>query len=255
MLLTIDAGNTNITFAIYAGERLRAQWRLGSGIHRTADEMAIWLSQLMGMQGIKAADIDGAILSCVIPYALHDLKQLSKRYFNTEMLVIGEGSLAEPIAVALDKGTQVGADRLVNAFAAWQQYKQPCIIVDFGTATTFDVVSAQGAYAGGVIAPGVHLSLHALEEAAAKLPTIDIKAPQSVIGKNTTHAMQSGMYWGYVSLIEGIITRIKQETGETMKVIATGGLAALYAKDITLFDAVDADLTIRGLQEIYDGYA
>lgn len=254
MLLTIDAGNTNTVFALFDDDALIGQWRVHSNAERTADEYAVWLTQLLQLQGINTNNINAAITSCVIPHALFDLRQLCKRYFDTELLVVGDEPIGKPMPVDLAEHVEVGADRLVNAFAAWQQYGQACIIVDFGTATTFDVVSSNGAYSGGVIAPGVHLSLDALQEAAAKLPSVSIEAPKQVIGKHTVHAMQSGIYFGYAGMIEGIITRIKQEAGGAMKVIATGGLAPLYAKEIKLFDAVDQELTIRGLREIYYNY-
>lgn len=251
MLLTIDAGNTNTVFAIFDGEELLGQWRIHSNAVRTADEYAIWLTQLMELQHMKPSQVTAAITSCVIPHALFDLKQLCKRYFHTELLVVGEEPLGSPITVELDPHAEAGADRLVNAFAAWGAYKKACVIVDFGTATTFDVVSNEGAYIGGVIAPGVHLSLNALQEAAAKLPNITIKSRETVIGKNTTHAMQSGIYYGYASMVDGIIDRIKKEYGQEMKVLATGGLANLYAKEISAFDKVDQELTIQGLRMIF----
>ena len=254
MLLTIDAGNTNTVFAVFDGDTLCGQWRIHSNTDRTADEYAIWLTQLMQLEGVQPGQIDAAILSCVIPHALFDLKQLCKRYFHTELLVVGEAPIDHPIPVELDPNTEVGADRLVGAFAAWQRYQQACIIVDFGTATTFDVVSERGTYVGGVIAPGVHLSLDALQEAAAKLPSITIKAPEKIIGTNTVSAMQSGIYFGYASMIEGILARIHAETNQPTKTIATGGLAPLYAKEINTFDEVDQELTIRGLREIYNNH-
>lgn len=250
MLLTIDAGNTNTVFAIYDGDTLKCQWRIGSDAKRTADEYAVWLLQLMALKGIDPAAIDRAIAACVIPYALHDLKTLCRQYFNTELRVIGEVGVATGIAAEVDPNTEVGADRLVNAYAVWKKFAMPVVVVDFGTATTFDIINERGAYIGGVIAPGVNLSLDALQKAAAKLPNIAIHRPEKVIGRNTIAAMQSGIYYGYVGLIEGIVARIREEVGKTMKVVATGGLAPLYAKAATAIESVEPDLTIWGLKEI-----
>lgn len=254
MLLVIDAGNTNIVFAIYEGDALRAEWRISSSAKRTSDEYAVWLLQLMQLHNLQAADIRHAICSCVIPYALFDLKTLCKKYFHTELLVIGEGKLARPIATNVDANVEVGADRLVNSFAVWKKYQMPTIVVDFGTATTFDVVGDKGVYEGGVIAPGVNLSLSALQQAAAKLPNVSISAPSSIIGKNTVSAMQSGIYYGYLGLIEGIVSRLKESSASPMKVVATGGLAPLYAKSAAVIDHVDQDLTIWGLKELFHTY-
>lgn len=251
MLLVIDAGNTNTVFAIFEGNALKAEWRISSSAKRTSDEYAIWLIQLMQLQGLKLTDISKAICACVIPYALFDLKTLCKNYFKTELLVVGEGMLAKPIETNVDQNVEVGADRLVNSFAAWKKFACPAIVVDFGTATTFDVVGEKGCYEGGVIAPGVHLSLAALQQAAAKLPNVSITAPKQVIGKNTVSAMQSGIYFGYLGLIEGIVARLKESYGKPMKVVATGGLAALYAKSTKAIDEVDSDLTVWGLKELF----
>lgn len=254
MLLVIDAGNTNTVFAIFDGDTLKAEWRISSSAKRTADEYAIWLIQLMQLGGLQPADIKAAICACVIPYALFDLKTLCKNYFKTELSVIGEGVLAKPIVTNVDANVEVGADRLVNSFAAWRKFACPTIVVDFGTATTFDVVGENGTYEGGVIAPGVHLSLAALQQAAAKLPNVSITAPQQVLGKNTVSAMQSGIYFGYLGLIEGIVSRLKENCGKSMKVVATGGLAPLYAKSTKAIDEVDQDLTVWGLKELYHSY-
>ncbi len=255
MLLVIDAGNTNTVFAVYDGNELKAEWRISSQAHRTSDEYAIWLIQLMKLAELTPADIKAAICACVIPYALYDLKTLCKRYFHADLLVVGEGSLAKPIATNVDANVEVGADRLVNSFAAWSKFKTPAVIVDLGTATTFDIVGEGGVYEGGVIAPGVNLSLSALQQAAAKLPNISISAPQHIIGKNTVAAMKSGIYFGYLGLIEGIVARLKETTGNHTKVIATGGLAALYAKSTKAIDVVDPDLTVWGLKELHHQFS
>jgi type III pantothenate kinase len=251
MLLAIDAGNTNTVFALFEGEAMVAQWRLSTAHTRTADEYAIWLTQLMGLKNIDSKAITGAICASVVPQVNYELKTLCRRYFNTELLLIGEPNVKLGIAIEIDRPEEVGADRVVNAFAAWEKYKTAAVVVDFGTATTFDVVSAQGAYIGGVIAPGIHLSLDALQKAAAKLPTVEISRPAQVIGKNTVAAMQSGIYFGYTGLIEGIVARLKETLGGNVKVLATGGLAPLYAKATSVIDEVSSDLTMLGLNQIY----
>jgi type III pantothenate kinase len=254
MLLVIDAGNTNVVFAVFDGETLKGQWRISTDARRTSDEYGVWLTQVLGLAGIKPAQITGAVLASVVPQALFDLRQLVKRYFHRELLVIGDPRLKinNGIGVTIDNPAEVGADRLVNAFAAWKRYQCPLIVVDFGTATTFDVVSAQGNYIGGVIAPGVNLSLDALQKAAAKLPNVAIQKPTKIIGTNTVGAMQSGIYYGYAGLIEGIAGRIISEYGAPMKVIATGGLASLYAKACPLIEQLEPDLTIYGLKDLYE---
>jgi type III pantothenate kinase len=252
MLLVIDVGNTNVVFAVFNGETLAGQWRISTDAKRTSDEYGVWLTQVLEHSELSPASIKHAVCASVVPQALFDLRQLSRRYFNCELMVIGAlPGIKTGIGVKIDNPREAGADRLVNAYAAWQRYKQALIVVDFGTATTFDVVSKDGDYVGGVIAPGVNLSLDALHKAAAKLPNIGIQRPEKVIGTNTIGAMQSGIYYGYVSLIEGIVSRIKAEQGGSMKVIATGGLASLYAKATPVIEALEPDLTIYGLKELY----
>lgn len=254
MLLTIDAGNTNVVFAVFDGEKLIGQWRISTDARRTADEYGVWLTQVLEHAGIAPEKITGAVLASVVPQALFDLRQLAKKYFHTELLVISDPrlSLKTGITVKIDNPQEVGADRLVNAAAAWKRYKQALIVVDFGTATTFDVVSGKGEYIGGIIAPGVNLSLEALHLAAAKLPNVAIQPPEKVIGTNTVGAMQSGIYYGYAGLVGGITERIKKEYGSPMKVIATGGLAPLYAKACPVIEHLEPDLTIYGLKDIYE---
>lgn len=252
MLLVIDVGNTNVVFAVFDGEKLAGQWRISTDARRTSDEYGVWLTQVLAHSGIKAKEITGAVAASVVPQALFDLRQLAKRYFNTELLIIGDPRIKTGIGVKIDNPREVGADRLVNAFAAWGKYKQALIVVDFGTATTFDVVNSEGNYIGGVIAPGVNLSLDALHKAAAKLPNVAVARPSKVIGTNTIGAMQSGIYYGYVGLIDGIVARIKSEQGQTMKVIATGGLASLYARACPVIESLEPDLTIYGLKELYE---
>jgi type III pantothenate kinase len=250
MLLAIDSGNTNIVFAVFEGDTLRRQWRSSNNPDRTADEYAVWLTQLMVLDGISAEDIDGAVIANVVPAAQYNLATLCRRYFNCEPLVVGEG-VDLGIGILLDNPEEVGADRLVNAIAAHERYKGPVIVIDFGTATTFDIVDAEGNYWGGVIAPGVNLSLEALHMHAAKLPRIGIKRPDHVIGKGTISAMRSGVYWGYVGLIEGLVSRIKEEFGAPMTVVATGGLAPLFAEATKVIAHQDADLTLRGLRLVF----
>jgi len=253
-LLVIDAGNTNVVFAVFEGDTLSGQWRISTDARRTADEYGVWLTQVLEHAGIAPGKITGAVLASVVPQAIFDLRQLAKRYFHTELMVIGDPRLKlnTGVGVLIDNPAEVGADRLVNAFAAWKRYKQALIVVDFGTATTFDVVSKEGNYIGGVIAPGVNLSLDALHRAAAKLPTVAIQKPAKIIGTNTIGAMQSGIYYGYVGLIEGIAGGIKAEYGSKMLVIATGGLASLYAKATPLIEHLEPDLTIFGLKDLYE---
>jgi type III pantothenate kinase len=253
MLLAIDCGNTNIVFAVYdADERLRGSWRASTDAKRTADEYAVWLTQLMALEGLAPDDVEDAIIANVVPPTMYALKTLCGRYFKVTPLVIGEPGTDIGIEVSIARPDQVGEDRLVNAVAAYASFGGPLIVIDFGTATTFDVIGAGGAYEGGVIAPGINSSLEALDRAAAKLPRIALKEPpQQVIGQATIPAMESGAYWGYVGLIEGLVTRIKGEYGRPMKVVATGGLAALFANATASIDEVDPDLTLRGLLAIY----
>jgi type III pantothenate kinase len=251
MLLAIDAGNTNIVFAVHDGTAIRAEWRAVTKTSRTADEYAILLKQLLDIEGLGFSDIDAAIIATVVPAALFDLRQLCRRFMHCEPLVIGEPNVDLGIEVHIDRPEAVGADRLVNAVAAHAAYKGPLIVVDFGTATTFDVVSEKGDYEGGVIAPGANLSAEALHQGAAMLPRVAIQRTQSVIGKDTIPAMQSGLYWGYVGLIEGIVSRVKEEYGKPMSVVGTGGLASLFYKQMNIIDHLDPDLTIRGLIQIH----
>jgi type III pantothenate kinase len=247
MLLCIDAGNTNIVFAVHDGREIRAEWRAVTETTRTADEWAVMLGPLLQLNGLSFADIDGAIIATVVPAALFDLRLLCRRYVKCEPLVIGDPNIDLGIGVHTDRPEAVGADRLVNTVAAHATYKGALIVVDFGTATTFDIVAANGDYEGGVIAPGVNLSAQALHQAAAMLPRVAIGRTQSVIGKDTVPAMQSGLYWGYISLVEGLVARIKEEYGQPMSVIGTGGLANLFFKQTPVIEHLDPDLTIRGL--------
>ena len=248
LLLAIDAGNTNTVFAVMDGGDLKSQWRSATKEVRTADEHFVWLSSLMALTGIQREDIGAAIISTVVPQSLFNLRSLCRNYFDVEPYVIGDANVQLGIKV---HAQDVGADRLVNAVAAHSTYEGALIVIDFGTATTFDVVSADGDYEGGVIAPGINTSLEALHLAAAKLPRIEVAQPQRVIGDGTIHAMQSGTFWGYVGLIEGLVGRIHAEYEKPMTVIATGGLATLFHNATEVIEHVDRDLTIRGLLEIY----
>jgi type III pantothenate kinase len=251
MLLAIDAGNTNIVFAVCEGDAIRAQWRAATKTSRTADEYAAWLKEMLSLENLRFADLDAAIIASVVPAALFDLRSLCRRYLNCEALVVGDANVELGIGVHADRPAAVGADRLANTVAAHAAYPGALIVVDFGTATTFDIVSAEGNYEGGVIAPGANLSAEALHQAAAMLPRVAIERTQSVIGKDTVPAMQSGLYWGYVGLIEGLVGRIKAEYGQPMTVIATGGLAALFLKQVAVIDHLNPDLTIAGLIRIH----
>ncbi|HEY1224858.1 MAG TPA: type III pantothenate kinase [Brevundimonas sp.] len=251
MLLAIEQGNTNTLFAVHDGANWIAQWRTATESTRTADEYAVWLSQLLSMHGLALKAIDGCIISSVVPQSIFNLRNLSRRYLNAEPLVIGDAGVNLGMTARILKPSEAGADRLVNAIGAHMQYPGDLIVIDSGTATTFDVIAADGAFEGGIIAPGVNLSLQALHEAAAMLPRIAIQKPERVIGKDTVSNMQSGVFWGYIALIEGLVARIKAEWGKPMTVIGTGGVASLFEGATTSIDRFDPDLTIRGLLEIW----
>ena len=246
MLLAIDCGNTNTVFSIWNGARFVATWRIATDHKRTADEYFVWLSSLL-MLTKTDADVTEAIISSTVPRVVFNLRVLCDRYFHCRPLVVGKPDCALPVAPRVDQGVAVGPDRLVNTVAGFNRHGGNLIIVDFGTATTFDVVDFDGAYVGGVIAPGVNLSLEALHMAAAALPHIDVAKPLKAIGTNTVACMQSGVYWGYVGLIEGIVREVRRERDHPMKVIATGGLASLFAQGTELFNAIEDDLTMHGL--------
>lgn len=252
MLLTIDCGNTNTVFSIWDGTRFIATWRIATDHKRTADEYFVWLSSLMMLTKTEASITD-AIISSTVPRVVFNLRVLCNRYFDCRPLVVGKPECRLPVLPRVDQGTTVGPDRLVNTVGAHDRHGGDLIVVDFGTATTFDVVDTDGAYIGGVIAPGVNLSLEALHMAAAALPHVDVSRPAKAIGTNTVACMQSGVYWGYIGLVEGIVREVRKERDRDMKVIATGGLASLFAQDTTLFDSVEDDLTMHGLMLI-DAY-
>ena len=249
MLLAIDVGNTNTVFALVAGGELMAQWRTATAQTRTADEYAVWLSQVMALGGRwTLRDVDACIVSTVVPQALFNLRNLARRYLDVEPMIVG--AEVPGVEVRIDRPAEAGADRIVGAVGGFVAYGGPLIVVDSGTATTFDVVGADGGFEGGVIAPGVNLSAQALHAAAARLPKIEIMRPPRTIGRDTVTAMQAGVFWGYVALIDGLIDRICREHGGPMTVVATGGVSSLFQGATTRIDHFDPDLTIRGLTEI-----
>jgi type III pantothenate kinase len=252
MLLAVNANNTNVKFAVYDGERALGDWRIRTESARTADEYVVWLNQLMSLAGLKIGDVTDAIIATVVPQALFNLRMLCERHLQTKPLIVGESDVTLGIQVLMDMPVhEVGADRLANAVGGHVLFGRPLIIVDFGTATTFDVIDAAGNYLGGVIAPGINLSLESLHTATAKLPRIAVAAPKRVIGKDTLTAMQSGIYWGYVGLIEGIVARIRTEFGDELTVVATGGLAPLFARATPVIERHEPEITMRGLVEIH----
>jgi len=254
MILAVDVGNTNLVFALVDAGEIKARWRIATDPRRTADQYSVWLHQLLELEGYSREDIEGVIIGTVVPRALHNLVVLSEKYFHKTPIVAGQGAAAWPMQLDVDEPQNVGADRALNAVAAHSKYSGDLLIIDFGTATTFDVVSGAGAYTGGIIAPGINLSLDALVNATAKLPRIAIEAPDSnsVIGRTTGTQMIIGIYWGYVAMLEGLTERIKREVGRPVTVIATGGLATLFDKHTEVFDAIEPDLTIQGLSLLYD---
>jgi type III pantothenate kinase len=254
MLLAIEAGNTNIKFALIDAAEIKTRWRIATNARKTADEYAVWLVQLLALEGYHKSDVTAVIISTVVPAALHNLRQLASKYFGVEALVAGRAPVEWGIALKVDEPQAVGADRAINAIAAQSFEAGEKIVISFGTATTFDHIGRDGAYHGGSIAPGVNLSIDALYAAAAMLPRIAIERPvgDSLIGKTTVGQMQIGIYWGYVAMIEGMLARMKAEIGAPVKVIATGGLAILFQEHSHLFDRVEPDLTLRGLAILYE---
>ncbi len=251
MLLVIDSGNTNVVFAVYRGDEQIGSWRCGNDPKRTADEYAVWLSQLLKLSDLSFDVIEASIIASVVPETLFNLKRLCDRYVPGRTLVVKEPGTELGIEILIDRPEQVGADRLVGVIAAHTHYGGPLMVLDFGTATSFDIADANGNFCGGVLAPGVHNSVEALHMAGRQLPRVDIARPESVIGKATVPAMQSGVYWGYLSMIEGMTARIQQEFGEPMKVIATGGLSALFADATPAIHKTEPALILAGLVEIF----
>lgn len=249
MLLAVDVGNTNTVFALFAGQDLRQSWRCKTETARSGDEYAVFLNQLFALNGTQWTDVSDIIISSVVPETNFHLENFARTYLKRPPLFVDHKNVG--ITIGLPNPAEVGADRIVNAVAVLRHYRAPAVVIDFGTATTFDVIDAGGTYCGGVIAPGVRLSIEALTRRAAKLPQVAIKAPAKIVGTDTAGAMQSGMYWGYIGLIEGILTRIADEIGVKPFTIATGGLAGLYAQNTPMIDAVDDALILKGLLEIY----
>jgi type III pantothenate kinase len=252
MLLCINANNTNVKFAVYDGEKPVGDWRLKTEAGRTADQYIVWLDQLMRMAGFDLKQITGAIIASVVPASVFHLTMLCEQHLKTKPLVVGDPAVKLGITVKMDiPVSTVGADRLANAVGGHMTYRKPLIIVDFGTATTFDVADGEGNYLGGAISPGINLSVEILHSATAMLPRIAVERPARVIGKSTTEAMQSGIFWGYVGLVEGMVQRITQEFGADLEVVATGGLAPLFVGVTPLIHHLDPEITMRGLVEIY----
>ena len=252
MLFAVDVGNTNTVFAVFEKNNKLAEWRCSTNNLRTADEYFVWLKNLMDLSGIDFINIKSVIISSVVPKVVFNLRVLASRYFSCRPLVVGKSECSIPIEVRVDQGVLVGADRIVNSVGAFNRYGGNLILVDFGTATTFDVVAFDGAYIGGIIAPGINLSVKALHNEAVALPYIDISKPSSVIGTNTVDCMKSGIFWGYLCLIEGLVNKIEKEHASDVTVIATGGLATLFSRETKIFDHVDLDLTLAGLLDIYN---
>jgi type III pantothenate kinase len=252
MLLAINANNTNTVFSVWDGDQLKGAWRAATDAKRTADEYVVWLDHLLALEGLERSGITGSIIGSVVPDANFNLVTLCRRYCNSDPLVVGEPGVALGTKALVERPEEVGADRLLNTVAAHDRYETPLVVVDFGTATNFDVVDKDGNYCGGVIAPGVTLSITALHMAAAKLPSVRLRRIDRVIGKDTVACMQSGVFWGYVGLVEGLVARIKKEFGSPMGVVATGGLAPLFDGAIPAIDSVDANLTLWGLRLVYE---
>lgn len=249
MLLAADVGNTNVVFALFEGREIRARWRIATDPRRTGDEYAVWLLQLLQIEGVAREDITQLIFASVVPRANHNLTVLAEKYFGKTPIIAGQGDAGWPFAIDVDQPSSLGADRALNILAAHEKYGGDLIVVDFGTATKFEAIDFNGTYKGGIIAPGINLSLDALVGKTAKLPRIAIRAPDdtSVIGRNTEDQMLIGVFWAHVAMMEGLIARMREEIGRPAKVVATGGLAILFDQKTDIFDFVDADLTIEGL--------
>jgi type III pantothenate kinase len=254
MLLAVDVGNTNVVFALFEGRDIKARWRIATDPRRTGDEYAVWLLQLLQIEGLGRDAVTRMIVSTVVPRARHNLDTLGEKYFDVTPLVAGEAAAAWDFPIDVEEPRSLGADRALNALAAHAAHEGDLIVIDFGTATTFDVIDFNGAYKGGIIAPGINLSLDALVQNTAKLPRIAIEQPRdaSVVGRNTEDQMLIGVFWGYVAMMEGLVERLRAEIGRPAKVVATGGLALLFDGSTTIFDAVEPDLTLHGLAILSD---
>ena len=251
MILLIDVGNTNVTIGACEGNEIKASWRMTTNKDQTSDEIGVTLRNFLTYNEIDIANIEGTIISSVVPPIMYSLTHAVRKYIGTEPIIV-KSSSKMGLTIKVDNPKEVGADRLVNAVAAIKKYKAPLIIVDFGTATTFCTINKDNEYLGGVILPGVKISLNALVEKTAKLPRIEIAKPESIIGTNTVSSMQAGMYYGYAGSVDNIVTKIKEELGEDATVIATGGLARMIAKEAKTIDTIDSELTLEGLKIIYD---
>lgn len=251
MLLAVDVGNTNIVFALYDGATQKGMWRCMTDSGRTSDEYLAFLSQHFELKNVKISDVTDVIVSSVVPDVDFAIRKLCQDGFSTKPIFVGKDTGSLGIEIKIDRPSELGADRLVNTFAVHKEYKCAAIVLDFGTATTFDIVDKDGNFCGGVIAPGPNLSLEALHLAAAKLPSVAVKKPKSALATNTVDAMQSGIFWGYVGLVEKILEKLISELGERPKIIATGGLSNLFRHDIPSIDIIDEDLTLKGLLSIY----
>lgn len=252
MLLVIDVGNTNTVLGVFDGEELMRHWRLQTHHGRTSDEHGIFLRQLFELSGLKVEAVDGAIISCVVPPMERLLVKMIGDYFACEPVVVGDDIHAD-MPVLYENPAEVGADRIVNAVAAWERHRQAFVVVDFGTATTFDAISHRGEYLGGAICPGISVSSEALFRAASKLPRVELARPPSVIGRRTVHSIQAGLLYGYIGQVRELVTRMKAELEGPVRVIATGGLAPFFAEETDILDEVDEFLTLRGLRLIYEG--
>jgi len=251
MLLAIDIGNTNIAMGVFDGDRLKATWRLGTEVHKLSDEYAAQLLNLLALRGLDFSVVDEAIIASSVPPLVTTFEELCRQYFQIEPLVVGPG-VKTGVRISLDYPGEVGPDRVVNVAAAHRLYEGPLVVIDLGTATTFDAVSEEGVYLGGAIAPGIGISAEALFEKAARLPRVELVRPKKAIGKSSVPAMQSGIIFGYVGLIEGIVVRMRRELGDETKVIATGGLVGIIAEETSVIDAVEPHLTLLGLKFIHE---
>ncbi|MBL8806594.1 MAG: type III pantothenate kinase [Rhodospirillales bacterium] len=251
MLLVINSNNTNTVFGAFDGREKRASWRISTDPRRTADEYAVWLTHLMALEGMTLAQIDGVVVSNVVPQAMFNLRDFCRRYAKADPVIVGEKGVRYGIEIRIDRPEEAGADRIANAVGARTRYRMPGVVIDLGTATTFDVLDEAGNYCGGTISPGINLAFEALYMGAAKLPRIEIRRPGKVVGTNTIGAMQSGIFWGYVGLIEGIGKRIADELGAPPTFIGTGGLISIVAEHTPLVQHVDPDLTLKGLVDIH----